>query len=253
MDIPHNCLRIVLKDLSISYERGRILAVDGVSLNVFEGETICVLGPSGCGKSTLLHGIAGFIPVTSGVCRVVVDRPRGALGFLFQEVNLFPWLTAKGNVAFSLIASGRSPDVIDATSKEMLREVGLEERGGVYPFQLSGGMQQRVALARCLAANPEIVLADEPFGALDSLTRAGIHRLFISSRDRRKMSVVFVTHDVEEAILLSDRIVILSRAPAKVVAILNNPLPQPREVDAVLSIDFAEFRRHVVMQLQSAL
>lgn len=253
MDIPDRRLRIELNNVQIAYEHGRVLAVSGVSLNVFDGETVCLLGPSGCGKSTMLHAIAGLIPITAGACHVSVDRARGAVGILFQEMNLFPWLTAKGNVEFSLAAAGCDADKIDATSQELLREVGLDERGTMYPFQLSGGMQQRVALARCLAARPEIVLADEPFGALDSLTRAAIHGVFVETRNRRNTSVVFVTHDVEEGILLSDRVVILSAAPARVVTILDNPLPKLRAADAVLHPDFAEFRSRVTLQLKSAL
>jgi NitT/TauT family transport system ATP-binding protein len=200
------------------------------------GSFTALIGPSGCGKSTLLNAVAGFVPVQAG--RVDVDGkavagPDPEVGVVFQQYALFPWLTAAQNVGFALKRFGLAPAERRARALAGLAEVGLEGRGDLYPGQLSGGMKQRVALARTLASRPKVLLMDEPFGALDAQTRVSMHELLLGVWEAHRTTVLFVTHDVDEALVLSDRIHVMSAGPGRIVETLDIASPRPRRVDDV--------------------
>jgi NitT/TauT family transport system ATP-binding protein len=227
--------KILFRDLSMSFpgkEGGQVDVLVDVSLAVLEGEFVCIVGPSGCGKSTLLNIAAGFIPASRGEVLVggaPVAGPDPRRIFIFQENGVFPWLTVEQNIGFGL---GRRPAAerrrIVAHYTEMM---GLGGFGGAYPRQLSGGMKQRVELARALAAEPEVLFMDEPFGALDYLTRLRMRAELVRIWQRERKTVLFVTHDVEEAVQLADRVVVLGPRPARIRAIVSIGLPRPRDVD----------------------
>ncbi|HLC92921.1 MAG TPA: ABC transporter ATP-binding protein [archaeon] len=199
----------------------RFTALDDVSLRCNEGITV-ILGPSGCGKSTLLGLIAGFSKPDEG--KVIfegaeIKGPSKSVGIVFQKPSLFPWMDTESNISFGPSLSGEKAD-----HKKLLLEVGLSEFGNHYPFMLSIGMQQRVALARALANKPKILLMDEPFAALDAITRRKMASLMLEIHKVEKMPIILVTHDIEEAITLGDRIIVMSKNPGKIKAIFNNPL-----------------------------
>jgi NitT/TauT family transport system ATP-binding protein len=208
-----------------------VQAVQNLDLEVAPGEFICLVGPSGCGKSTILHAAAGLLAPSGG--RVLADGrevtgPDVDRGVVFQQHSLFPWLTVEGNVGFGprMKGLGRAPR--KALVEAMLAEVKLTEFASHYPSELSLGMRQRVGLARAFANEPDILLMDEPFASLDALTRLQMQRLLLELWDRHRRTVLFVTHDVEEALLLADRIALLSPRPSRLVRLLEVPLG-PRE------------------------
>jgi NitT/TauT family transport system ATP-binding protein len=208
------------------------LAIEDVSLGLREGEFLSIVGPSGCGKTTLLRCISGLVPTTRGEIRYRGERVSGvlpALQIVFQEYNrsLFPWLSVEKNVRFPLQAVDRR----EATERVdgALRMVGLEEFRRHHPWQLSGGMQQRVAIARSVAAKAELLLMDEPFASVDAQTRISLEMMLLELWERLRISVLFVTHDIEEAILLSDRVLVLSQRPSTVIAEIEVNLPRPRD------------------------
>lgn len=215
-------------------EKTRITVLDGVDFAVQHREFVCLVGPSGCGKSTLLQIVAGLAPPSSG--RVVLDgqvveRPPKQMVVLFQQYtkSLLPWRTVEGNVHFALEnLPGLSADERRRRIRETLDVVGLSGFERYYPFQLSGGMQQRVAIARALARRPEILLMDEPFSSLDALTRAGLQDLLLRIWREFGKTVLFVTHDIEEAVYLSSKVLVLGHRPSRVVVELPNDLPYPR-------------------------
>lgn len=223
-----------------------LLVLDDVSLTLAEGEFVSLLGASGCGKSTLLRIVAGLEQESSGEVRlddVQVVGPGRDRGMVFQQYTLFPWLTAQGNVEFAL------DDVPRAQRSEIAREylnvVGLINFADNFPNELSGGMQQRVAIARALALRPRILLMDEPFGALDAQTRGLMQELLLSIWERDRLSVLFVTHDVEEALILSDRVCVLGASPGHVREIVEVPLPRPRVYELRDSQEFVKLKQHV--------
>jgi NitT/TauT family transport system ATP-binding protein len=230
--------RLLLRDVRKSYgdarDREQLLALDGISLDVAAREFLVIVGPSGCGKSTLLRIAAGLTPPTSGevvMDGVVVTGPPARLVYLFQQYSksLFAWRTVLQNVMFPLEAAPRAQRVRQREQcMEYLRQVGLDGFEDKYPWQLSGGMQQRVAIARALAAEPDVLLLDEPFSAVDALTRMELQSLILDLWKQRGFTAILVTHDVEEAIFLADRIVVLSRRPSTVSQIVPVPLPRPR-------------------------
>ncbi len=239
-----------LKKEFVDDETGRtVVAVDGLELVVADGEFLCVLGPSGCGKSTLLLIVAGLEAATSG--RVLLDGrevkgPGPDRGMLFQQLALFPWRTAIDNVAFGLEMQGRPRTECRARAAEYLKLVGLEEFPHAFPHEMSGGMQQRVAIARLLAHEPEVLLMDEPFGALDAQTRMKMAEELNRIWARTGKTVVFVTHSVDEAIYLGDRVAVMSRRPGRVKAIVDIPLARPRDVAGE---EFNALRRLLLHQL----
>jgi ABC-type nitrate/sulfonate/bicarbonate transport system ATPase subunit len=213
-----------------------IVALKDVSFVVEDGQFVCMVGPSGCGKTTLLRLIAGLDYPTAG--RIAFDLPRksGQLraAMVFQHFGLFPWMTVLDNVAFGLKMRGESRKVSHLRATEFMGRVGLAGFGGSYPHQLSGGMRQRVAIARAFLADPEILLMDEPFGMLDAQTRIVMQEELLSLWQGRQHTVIYVTHDIEEAIFLGDRILVMSGRPGTLLADIPIDIPRPRERSNVL-------------------
>ena len=205
--------------------------LDRISLEVREGEFVCVLGPSGCGKSTLLNIVAGFIPPTSGAVWIEGEQVRGPDPrriFVFQERGVFPWLTVEGNIGFGLYRLSRQEKA--QRIAHYVKLVGLEGFERAYPQELSGGMKQRLEVARALAVNPDMLFLDEPFGALDSITRLGMRTELLRIWELERKTIIFVTHDIEEAVQLSDRVVVLSARPARIRRIVEIDIPHPRDI-----------------------
>ena len=219
-------------------DRPEVVAIGGVDLEVNPGEFMCILGPSGCGKSTLLYIIGGFLEATVG--RVIADGrevtgPDAQRGIVFQQYGLFPWKTVHANVAAGLRARGMTKREAAAEAGRYIEMVGLTGTEKLYPKELSGGMQQRVAIARTLAQDPDLLLMDEPFGALDAQTRSQLQSELTRIWEATTKTVLFVTHSVDEAIFLSDRIVVLSSRPGVVREILDVTIPRPRDREDVLA------------------
>ena len=209
-----------------------IVALEDASLSIRKGEFVCLIGPSGCGKSTLLRMIAGFETISEGRLDMwgkAVQGPGPDRGMVFQDYGLFPWLTVARNVGFGPAARGRPAAEVADTTRRFVDMVGLTRFADAYPHQLSGGMKQRVAIARVLANEAEVVLMDEPFGALDAMTRENLQGELLDIWQRTKLTVIFVTHAIEEAILLADRIVVMSPGPGRIVADERVELPRPRD------------------------
>ncbi|MDI2099744.1 ABC transporter ATP-binding protein [Ruicaihuangia caeni] len=234
--------KIAIDDVTRRF--GEVTALQQVNLSVAENEFVSLVGTSGCGKSTLLSIIAGLDAPDEGTVTVSgrgVTEPGRDRGVVFQRATLLPWLTAQGNVEFALRGERLSQAERRDAAREVLAQVGLEGFEGAYPSELSGGMQQRVALARSLSYRPDILLMDEPFGALDALTRADMQRLLIDVWERHRITVVFVTHDIEEAVLISDRVVVMSPRPGRIRAEVPIALDRPRGEH---SREAPEFRAH---------
>jgi NitT/TauT family transport system ATP-binding protein len=231
--------RVDIESATIRFpgSRGRdVLALDATSLTLEPGSFTALTGPSGCGKSTLLNAIAGFVDISSG--RISVDGkpvtgPDPDVGVVFQQYALFPWFTALGNVEFALKRFEISRAERRERALAALAEVGLGERAAAYPAQLSGGMKQRVALARTFASAPKVLLMDEPFGALDAQTRISMHELLLGIWDAHRATVLFVTHDVDEALLLSDRLHVMSAGPGRIIDSIDVTTSRPRSVELI--------------------
>lgn len=228
--------RIALAGLGVRYGEGkarRAAAVQGVNLEILPGQFIALVGPSGCGKTTVLNAVAGFIAPTEGTVEIdgePVRGPSAQAGVVFQQHSLFPWMTALENVAFGPRELGL-PDP-RAIARRYLSLVGLGDFADAYPATLSGGMRQRVGLARALATEPPVLLMDEPFGALDALTRELMQELLLGIWGKKPHTVVFITHDVEEAVFLADRVVVMGAQPGRVREIVPVELPRPRSAAA---------------------
>ena len=225
---------ISIERLTKTFETARSashLALGELSLDIAEGEFVSILGPSGCGKSTLLYIVGGFVPPSGGAVRVqgaAVTGPGPDRGPVFQEFALFPWKTVLGNVMYGLLEQGVAKAEAEARARALIELVHLEGYENFYPKELSGGMKQRVAIARTLAYGPSILLMDEPFGALDAHTRTGMQHELLEIWERDRKTVLFVTHSVEEAVFLSDRVVVLTRSPGRIKTIVDIDLPRPR-------------------------
>jgi NitT/TauT family transport system ATP-binding protein len=235
MIIAAGAPRILLDEVSISYAtpRGRLLAVDRVSLAVDRAEFVVLVGPSGCGKSTILRAIAGLNAAESGVISVdgkKVDGPPEHIGFMFQRDTLLPWLTVRGNIEVGLELAGVPSAQRSARLADLLALLRLSEFYDAYPAQLSGGMRHRVSLGRMLAYQPAVMLMDEPFGALDFQTKAVMGRELLRIWETERRSILFVTHDIEEAVALADRVLVFSPRPARIVAEHRIDLPRPRNL-----------------------
>jgi NitT/TauT family transport system ATP-binding protein len=226
---------IEIRDVSLFYDTpsGRVHAVDTVSFDIAASEFLCIVGPSGCGKSTLLNIIAGFIPPTGGEIRLGGKPITGHgqdRGVVFQDfAQLFPWRTALGNVTFGLEMKGLGKNEREAIALRQLALVKLEKFARSYPHHLSGGMQQRVAIARALACDPVLLLMDEPFGSVDAQTREDLEDLILAVRQDRQMTILMVTHDIDESVYVGDRVIVLTPGPARVRADLRVDLPAPRD------------------------
>jgi NitT/TauT family transport system ATP-binding protein len=228
--------------------RRRTPALEGVSLAIEAGEFLSLLGPSGCGKSTLLGILAGFIPADTGEVLVDGRRVRGPgsdRGVLFQTPTLFPWLTTRQNVLYGPKARGALTPEVREEADALLDTVGLSDFRDAYPHELSGGMRHRAAFARVLINHPGVLLMDEPFGALDAITRAGMQRFLLELWQRHRMTIVFVTHDVEEATLLSDRVAVLSGRPGRTKEVVDIPLPRPRAYEDTETLEFVTAKRRI--------
>ena len=213
-----------------------------------EGEFITVIGPSGCGKSTFLHILGGFIKADAGNIRVYgtpVSAPGPDRGMMFQEFALFPWKSVAGNIAWGLEAQGFARDVIQERVEKHLAMVGLTEFRNHYPAELSGGMKQRVALARVLAFDPKVLLMDEPFGALDAQTREVMQEEVTRLWERTRKTIIFVTHDIDEAVFLGDRVIALTARPARVREEIEIRLPRPRDLTIKKSAECHEYRNYI--------
>jgi NitT/TauT family transport system ATP-binding protein len=227
-------------------------AVHDVSLRIAPGEFVCILGPSGCGKSTLLGALAGHLQSTQGRIRVdgqPVRGPHPDRGLVFQQHTLFPWQSVLDNVAFGLKMQGRPRAERYERARELLKLVGLAGFEKHYPSQLSGGMQQRVEIARVLINHPRVMLMDEPFGALDAQTRLMMQQLLLEVWERIRTTIVFITHDIDEALFLADRILIMSPRPGRMIEELVLDFPRPREAELVTSSHFTQLKRHCLALL----
>ena len=223
-------------------------ALEGVDLDIAPGEFLCLLGPSGCGKSTLLNLLAGFDFPDSGEVSVGGERVTGPgpdRGVLFQTPRLFPWLTTWQNVLYGPRARGALTPSVKEEAAELLETVGLSDARDAYPHELSGGMRHRAAFARVLINRPGVLLMDEPFGALDAITRTNLQRFLLELWQKRPTTIVFVTHDVEEATLLGDRVAVLSGAPGRTKEILKVDLPRPRSYDDTETLEFVTAKRRI--------
>jgi NitT/TauT family transport system ATP-binding protein len=226
------------------------VALEEITLDIADEEFVCLVGPSGCGKTTLLRIIAGLDTSTGGSVTIDGERitgPDPRRGMVFQEYSLFPWRNVMDNIAFGLEMQGMDRESRMRIATTYLELVGLEQFRDAYPFELSGGMRQRVAIARALANNPDVLLMDEPFGALDAQTRNIMQQELLEIWEKTKKTVVFVTHSVDEAVFLADRIIVLSPRPGRICENIAVDLPRPRERT---SADFAELRRHVLGLMQ---
>ena len=243
---------IELRNVNYRYESGdrRVPALQDVSFAVDAAEFLCLVGQSGCGKTTMLNLIAGFLAPTAGEILVGGKRVTGKgfdRGIVFQDfAQLFPWRTARRNVEFGLEMKGLPREQRGEVAMNFLRLVGLEKFASAFPHELSGGMQQRVAIARALAYNPTVLLMDEPFAALDALTRDEMQRFLVDVWRETKKTVLYVTHNVAEAVYLADRVIVLSPHPGTVKAEVKITLPRPRDA---LSVPFLEYQRVIVGHL----
>ncbi|MBX6424999.1 MAG: ABC transporter ATP-binding protein [Variibacter sp.] len=243
---------IEVRDVSLVYDTpsGRVVAVQNASFEMEQSEFLCLLGPSGCGKSTLLNIIAGFLRPTSGEIRIGGKAVTGAgmdRGVVFQDfAQLFPWRTALGNVMFGLEMKGVPREEREQIALQQLELVKLGKFARSYPHHLSGGMQQRVAIARALAYNPAVLLMDEPFAALDALTRDDMQRLLADVWRKTAKTIIYVTHNVAEAVYLADRVIVMTPHPGTVKTEIPISLPRPRDP---LSVEFLEYQKLLLGQL----
>ena len=242
-----------LKGVTKQFEFGgeQIDALRDANLSVAKGEFVCLIGASGCGKSTLLRIVAGFEQATRGdalMWGVPIAGPAPDRGMVFQDYGLFPWLTVRKNIGFGPMSRGRPAKEVRDTVERFISLVGLQRFADAFPHQLSGGMKQRVAIARVLANDAEIVLMDEPFGALDAMTRERLQDELLEIWQRTGLTVLFVTHAIEEAIFLANRVVVMSPGPGRIDSELKIELPRPRDVSAP---DFNEIRRELSLRLHS--
>ena len=231
---------------------GEMVALNGVDLDIHENEFVCVVGPSGCGKSTLLNIIGGLESPTEG--QVLVDGkpvqgPGPDRGIVFQQYALFPWLTVEKNVQFGLKLQGKSNEEAEEIAHKYLKMVDLEGFAKSYPKELSGGMKQRVAIARAYAVNPKVLLMDEPFGALDAQTRTQLQQELLNTWEKEQKTCFFITHDVEEAIILAQRVVVMCARPGRVKDIVDIDIPYPRDQETKMSPRFLELKNHIWSQV----
>src|SRR6266540_1037150 len=246
--MPH----IEVRDVSLVYDTpaGRVPGVEAASFAIAPSEFLCLVGPSGCGKSTLLNIIAGFLTPTAGKIRIGGKEVTGHgmdRGVLFQDfAQLFPWRTALGNVCFGLEMKGMPKDEREQVALKQLELVKLEKFAHAYPHHLSGGMQQRVAIARALAYNPSVLLMDEPFAALDALTRDDMQRLLADVWRKTRKTVAYVTHNVAEAVYLADRVIVMTSHPGMLKTEVPIRLPRPRDP---LSVEFLEYQKSLLRHL----
>jgi NitT/TauT family transport system ATP-binding protein len=241
---------VEVRDLSVRFGRNghAVEAVSGISLDVKPGDFVTVIGPSGCGKSTLLNVVAGFVRPSDGVVRLdgaAIEGPGADRGVVFQQYSLFPWMTVRRNVEFGLKMQGMCASARESAARTLLGMAGLLSFENHYPDQLSGGMKQRVGIVRALATSPQVLLMDEPFGALDSQTRVVMQEILTNMWQQLKLSVLFITHDIEEAIFLSEKVYVMTARPGRIKAEVQIPLPRPRTPDMTASPTFLALVRQL--------
>ncbi len=240
-------LRAAQIDMVFARDGNSVFVLENIDLEVGDGEFLCLLGPSGCGKSTLLSILAGFLFPTGGEVRIDGEAVRGPDPrriFVFQERGVFPWLTVEGNIGFGLFKLSRSERA--ERIAHYIRLVGLQGFEKAYPAELSGGMKQRLEVARALAVNPDMLFLDEPFGALDSITRLIMRGELLRIWNAERKTIIFVTHDIDEAVQLADRVVVLSARPAKVQQIVDIDIAHPRDIS---SPRYLELRDGIFQQI----
>ncbi len=243
--------KLQVRDITMAFRSRRgdqLIAVDDLSLDVADREFISIVGPSGCGKSTLLRVIAGLVRPTGGEVLLEgrrITEPGPDRGMVFQSYTLFPWLTVQGNVEFGLRLKHLPAAECRRIAREHIEMVGLKGFESHYPKELSGGMMQRVAIARALANDPEVLLMDEPFGALDAQTRAIMQELLVGLWQRTPKTILFVTHDIDEALFLGDRVYVMTARPGRIKQVLDVELPRPRSLEITTSPGFIERKRAV--------
>ena len=239
-----------VKNLQKEFEtpQGRVTALHDINFKTYKREFVCVIGPSGCGKSTLVRILAGLETKTDG--HVLLDDkevigPGPERGMVFQGYTLFPWLTVKRNVMFGMELAGQGKSIAESEARQWIELVGLSKFEDSYPHQLSGGMKQRVAIARALANKPRILLMDEPFGALDAQTRAKMQSYLMEIWKNIDVTIMFITHDQDEAVYLADRILVLKAHPGEVQEVIEVPVPQPRTPEQLLSPEFLATKKRL--------
>jgi NitT/TauT family transport system ATP-binding protein len=243
-------VRLSIRGLKKSFFAGGAerTVFDALSLEIHRREFICVIGPSGCGKSTLIRILAGLDEPTSGALLLdglPITGPGPDRGMVFQGYTLFPWLTVKRNVMFGLEMQGKSRETANTDARQWLDMVGLAKFENAYPHELSGGMKQRVAIARALATEPRILIMDEPFAALDAQTRAQMQSYLLQIWRKVDVTVIFITHDLDEAVYLADRILVMGANPGRVVEFIDNPVPRPRSLQQMVSPEFIAVRHRL--------
>jgi len=248
--------KIVIDRASKLFLEGTVVAFRNVELTVRPKEILCIVGPSGCGKTTLLRCIGGLVAPTSGrvlIDGAAVDRPRAGVAIVFQHFGLLPWKTVAANVAFGLRVAGAPRGEIAERTDHYTKLVGLAGFENHYPYQLSGGMQQRVGLARALATNPEILLMDEPFSSVDAQTREVLQEELLELHERERRTMIFITHSIDEALVLGDRVAVMATHPGRVKEVLTVDFARPRDPAAVRGEPrYAELRNHIWSELRPA-
>ena len=246
-------MRVICEDVAKVYPtvRGPVLALRGITFATSESEFVCIVGPSGCGKTTLLKIVAGLLAPTRGAVRYEGPRDGAPLNaMVFQDDSIFPWMTVLDNVAFPLELRGVPRRRRVETAEELIERVGLLRFAGNYPHELSMGMKQRVGIARALAHNPEVLLMDEPFAALDAQTKAVLQEELLTLWTRYQRTVLFVTHDIEEAVFMGDRVFVMSRNPGRVIAEIAVPFPRPREHALRNTSEFGAVKEHIWLMIR---
>jgi NitT/TauT family transport system ATP-binding protein len=244
--------KLSIREVTVSFRARRgpdVVAIDRLSLDVADREIVSIVGPSGCGKSTLLRLVAGLVRPSSGETRLdghEVREPGADRGMVFQSYTLFPWLTVQGNVEFGPRIRGKPDAYCREMARRFIQMVGLAGFEGAYPKELSGGMMQRVAIARALANEPEVLLMDEPFGALDAQTRAFMQELLLDIWQKTRKTILFVTHDIDEALFLGDRVYVMTARPGRLRAEVHVPLPRPRTLLVTTGEEFVATKRRVL-------
>ena len=246
--------KIVVDHASKHFLEGSVVAFRNVDLNVRNNEVLCIVGPSGCGKTTLLRCIGGLLPPSAGQVLIdgqPVDRPRAGVAIVFQHFGLLPWKSVVDNVAFGLNIAGASRGLIAERLDHYIQLVGLAGFENHYPYQLSGGMQQRVGLARALAIDPEVLLMDEPFASVDAQTREVLQEELLQLHERERKTMIFITHSIDEAIILGDRVAVMASRPGRVKEVLPVDFSRPRNPAAVRAQPrYTEMRNHIWEELR---
>jgi NitT/TauT family transport system ATP-binding protein len=247
-------VKIIVDRASKLFLEGSVVAFRNIELQIKTREVLCVVGPSGCGKTTLLRCIGGLLAPSSGQVLIdgqTVDRPREGVAIVFQHFGLLPWKTVADNVGFGLRIAGTPPGVIAERLQHYIELVGLTGFENHYPYQLSGGMQQRVGLARALAIDPEILLMDEPFASVDAQTREVLQEELLELHERERKTMLFITHSIDEAIMLGDRVAVMASRPGRLKEVLPVDFPRPRDPAVVRAHSrYTELRNHIWEELR---